>query len=302
MEADNSVNYRVADRDLKYYIFDWDNNILHMPTHIHLEAQQQDGSWKPLAVSTEQYSQIRNDTEHYRAPKGDWELAFREFRDIEIKDENVFLRDTRIAIDKVVNSEEESGPSFRIFKQVLVEGRLFAIVTARGHSPGIIREGVEYFIKNVLTDKEKHSMYSNLCGYLECYEPDHGIDLAERRMVLDYYLSLNRYHAVTWPNFKKQMGLDGDTPKAETGKQLAIKDFVSHIVHISKQRKLKKPLSFGFSDDDPGNVEAIEKYITDVLVKEFPGVKFVLFDTSDPAVEAGKKKVVHGQLTLDFSH
>ena len=31
------ANLGVAARDFKYYIFDWDDNILHMPTRIHME-------------------------------------------------------------------------------------------------------------------------------------------------------------------------------------------------------------------------------------------------------------------------
>ena len=40
------VNVDVAKRDFKYYIFDWDDNILHMPTKIRMEHREEDGSWK----------------------------------------------------------------------------------------------------------------------------------------------------------------------------------------------------------------------------------------------------------------
>ena len=38
-----NVNLEVAGRDFKYYIFDWDDNILHMPTRIYLEHLGADG-------------------------------------------------------------------------------------------------------------------------------------------------------------------------------------------------------------------------------------------------------------------
>ena len=38
------VNYDVATRSFKYYIFDWDDNILHMPTKIHLAEQDEKGN------------------------------------------------------------------------------------------------------------------------------------------------------------------------------------------------------------------------------------------------------------------
>ena len=40
------INSAVASRDFKYYIFDWDDNILHMPTKIRMERLQTDGSWQ----------------------------------------------------------------------------------------------------------------------------------------------------------------------------------------------------------------------------------------------------------------
>ena len=46
------VNLGVAARDFKYYIFDWDDNILHMPTRIYLEKRGEDGVWRPTSVST----------------------------------------------------------------------------------------------------------------------------------------------------------------------------------------------------------------------------------------------------------
>lgn len=295
----NDVNYRVVDRDLKYYIFDWDNNILHMPTRIHLEEQGADGSWHERAVSTSEYSQIRKHADRLRPPEGDWEVAFREFRDIEVERENVFVRDTRQAVDKVVNGLSEPGPSFKAFQKVLCEGRLFAIVTARGHSPDVVRRGVEYFLEKVLSPNDRKAMLANLRGYLECYEPGHGIDLNDEDAVIDFYLSLNKYHAVTSPHFAGFLGVKaGETPRAEVGKQHAIRDFVLHVLRIAHERGISKPISFGFSDDDEANVKLVETFISEGLAKEFPEVRFVVFDTSDPKLEFGRKFVVHGQLSL----
>ena len=47
----SDVNYDVTTRDFKFYIFDWDDNILHMPTKIHLEKKDDDGVWRPVEVS-----------------------------------------------------------------------------------------------------------------------------------------------------------------------------------------------------------------------------------------------------------
>lgn len=300
MNNEHDVNYEVADRDLKYYIFDWDNNILHMPTCIHLERRTPDGRWVPHTVSTAAFSVIRSDTQHYRPPGGSWERAFHEFRDTMVDNENIFLRDTRLAIDRVVSGKENAGPSFNAFRRTLVEGRLFAIVTARGHSEQVIRRGVEYFIKTVLTEDEVKIMMRNLRGYIACFDLEKLV--LDDRNVLDYYLNHNKYHGVMSPEFRARMGTpSGPSPHAEVGKQFAIKDFVEHVIGIARKQGLYKPISVGFSDDDELNVRAVESYIEKALKHEFPGVKFVVYYTSDPEEPSGRKVIVSGQLNLAFS-
>lgn len=293
------VNLAVAERDLKYYIFDWDDNILHMPTKIYLEKRLPDGSWAPHAVSTAVFSVIRSDRENYRPPGGIWENAFRDFRDVDVDEENVFLRDTRRAIDAVVSGQHREGPSFAKFRQTLVEGRLFAIVTARGHSSEIIRKAVDYFMQTVLKEEEQQRMLQNLRGYMACFAPEASAETDSD--VIEFYHSHNRYHGVMSPEFRKRMGAQpGASPNTEEGKQFAIKDFVEHVIHIAHERGLDKPISVGFSDDDEGNVVAVENYIRNALSREFPGVKFVVYYTADPEVVDGRKVVVHGQLSFNL--
>lgn len=293
------VNYSVADRDLKYYVFDWDDNILHMPTRIHLERKTESGDWVPHAVSTAVFSVIRTDREHYRPPGGDWEKAFVEFRDPDPESESVFLRDTRTAVDAVVDGAATGAPSFHRFRQTLIQGRLFAIVTARGHDPKVIRRAVEYFIEKVLTKREKKEMLRNLRGYMECFAPGHGLQTDEE--IVSYYLDHNKYHGVMSPHFRQLMGSQpSGSPDTERGKQFAIRDFVNHLVEIAWLRGLTKPFSVGFSDDDVHNVKAVEDYIRKELAKQFPGVKFVVYYTNDPDTPSGRKVVVRGQLTLDL--
>jgi hypothetical protein len=298
-ETSPPVNYSVADRDLKYYIFDWDDNIFHMPTKIHMERLTEDGTWAPHVVPTALFSVIRKDRAHYRPPNGNWEEAFREFRDIDIDNENVFLRDTREVINKVVRGATPAGPSFTTFKQALVEGRLFAIVTARGHSPAVIRQAVRYFIQTVLSASERATMLSNLRGYAACFDPQRRF--ASDADVLAYYLDHNKYHGVMSLEFRRMIGSEQTaSPDTEERKQFAIRDFVEHVIRIARERGLDKPISVGFSDDDEGNVVAVENYIRAALAEEFPGVKFVVYYTSDPGRESGRKVTVRGQLKLDL--
>lgn len=301
MTDSHPYNPRIPDRNLKYYIFDWDDNILRMPTHIHLERRLANGTWVPHLVSTSLYAVIRNDTVNYRPPGGtDWERAFVEFRDFATDDESKFLTDARTAIDHVLAGKTEVPPSFRTFKKTLVEGRIFAIVTARGHKPETLRKGVEMFIDRILTDAEKAEMLYNLRGYIACYDGPARNDRMTDADVLANYLSLNKYHAVTSPAFEALVVRAGITnaQKSETRKQFAIRDFLEHLFHILERTGATKPVSVGFSDDDPANVRAVSDYITQEVAHKFPGVKFVVYDTSDPSIEKGRKIVVSGQMDL----
>jgi len=293
------VNLDVAKRAFKYYIFDWDNNILHMPTRIHLEKRTAADVWEPVAVSTSFYSVVRNDRENYRPPQGDWELAFREFRDFEEESESKFLTHTREALAPVIAGREKEGPSFRQFRKALIEGRLFAIVTARGHRSETLRKGVEYFIAKVLTSEEQQEMMANLRGYRAVFEQDE-IEWTDEE-VMTAYLDLNRYHAVTSPDFREKMGAtEPGADIQEEAKQFAIMDFMRHVFRIVHQSGVDKPISMGFSDDDPRNVRAVVEFIEQELHREFPQVKFVVYDTSEPDVPDGRKIVVAGQLEFEF--
>ena len=302
----SDVNYDVATRDFKFYIFDWDDNILHMPTKIHLEQQDENGDWHPVEVSTSVFALVRADP-RYRMPPGGRAEAFREFQDVvDDSGDLSFIRDTRAALARV-KAGEKPGPSFETLRKTLREGRIFAIVTARGHEPETLREAVKMFIDEVLTPDERTAMMRALRGYRWWLDKmtDFGTDEEE----LDYYLSMCRYHAVTNPGFFEQLKSDDDfggryemasgSERPELAKEFAIRDFVEHVFHVLKRTGgLGRSVSVGFSDDDAGNVRAVSNYIKEELVKRFQGFKFVVYDTSDPSLDRGRKVTVAGQLAL----
>ena len=308
------VNEEVANRDFKYYIFDWDDNILHMPTKIRLEHLGDDGTWRPVEVSTSTFALVRADTEHYRPPaEGGWAAAFVNFEDPKTPEaaadeNNRFILDTLDALEKVEHGEKP-GPSYNALKKTLREGRLFAIVTARGHSPKTIERAVRVFIKYALSEEDRQEMLSNLRGYRQWIDGvgdgEFGTDAEE----LDYYLSMCRYSAVTYEGFKKRMAEDPiykeklatatTAARPELAKEFAIRDFVEHVFHMLRRSgRLNRSVSIGFSDDDIGNVKTVSSYIKAELSKRFDGIKFVVYDTSDRSLAKGRKVCVSGQMNL----
>jgi len=290
-----------VDVDFVYYMFDWDDNILHMPTKIYLEKKTP-GGWKPCDVSTAEFSLIRGDTENYRPRGEDWDKAFEEFYDIGKRGEAAFLEDTMAALKPVIENRERGGPSFRRFRKALIEGRLFAIITARAHSSRSIRRGVEYFLEMILTGEEKSQMIENLRRYnLFFGERDSEMSNEE---VLDKYLDLNRYHGVTSPEFQKIVGkqIESGAESPAVAKQFAIREFVEHVKSLVRGRDSEAPISIGFSDDDAHNVATVEAFIAQELSAEYPDIRFVVYDTSDPDVPRGRKTVITGQLEFDLDH
>ncbi len=293
------VNESVRGRDLKYYVFDWDDNVLCMPTRIHMERLDSKGRWVPHLCSTATFSVIRRDSAHYRYPQGQRELAFVEFQDRRTPlGGGTFMEDLDRALDAIAEGRRKPPPSFETFRKTLVEGRLFAIVTARGHASETLRQGVERFIERVLTPVEREIMLINLRGYAYCF--DGTQTFPSQTAVLRNYLALNRYHAITSPAFDRRLAAEAPTATTqEARKRFAIRDFIDHLIHILERTgmdALGLPMAVGFSDDDPHNVAAVRAYIEQVLARHFPSVRFCVYDTSDGA--GAHKMMVSGQLEL----
>jgi hypothetical protein len=270
-------------------MFDWDDNILHMPTRIHLEKKSARG-WKAYDVSTAEFARIRRDTVNYRPRGGDWDKAFIDFYDIGRRGARAFIGDTKIALAPVIRGRKKGAPSFEKFRKALVEGRLFAIITARSHSAASIRKGVEYFIEKVLTADEKKRMMANLRGFIDYFGGDRT---QTDRQVLAGYLGLNRYHGVSSPEFKKRMGHGASGSESpERAKQLAIHDFVEHALSLVRGRRLGGSISIGFSDDDPHNVRSVEAFLRTKLSRRYRGIKFVVYDTSGRKQSRTRKVVI----------
>lgn len=278
---------------LKYYMFDWDDNILHMPTMIHLERKTDEG-WKPHSVTTAEFARIRSDTDHYRPRNEDWDAAFIDFYDSGVRGDEAFLEDTKRALRPIIQKEADGGPSYLRFKKALLEGSLFAIITARAHSARSIRRGVEYFIESVLTGEERVHMVKNLRRFIKMFGED-GTLLTDDEVV-SRYLDLNRYRGVSSPEFQELMGRSvkgAESP--ENAKQFAVRDFVTHVINIIRERGVETSISMGFSDDDPQNVNAVMEYLNEELARQFPDIKFVIYDTSDPERKSSHKVVIRGK-------
>lgn len=268
--------------ELHYYAFDWDDNILHMSTLIHMDKKEGD-SWVPVDVSTADFAKVRNDKENYRMRNNNPDEAYSEFRDFGPRGPKAFLEDTKSALSK-----NDLGPAWKSFIQCLSEGALFAIITARGHEPDSIRESVEYIIDNNLSDDEKFLLYSNCLKHAYIFKGDKEVDFdripkgqLSKTPLVKTYLDSCYYWGVSSNTFRKEFlekyWAEGNASNPEKAKEMAL-DFFIKKCHELGDKVNAKSVSLGFSDDDPGNVEHVRKFFK--AKSALSGMKLNLYDTN----------------------
>jgi hypothetical protein len=230
----------------KFFLYDWDDNILVMPTKIILDKLIRN-KWVRIDITSHQFRKIRKKIGiNYRLRKDSF---------IQFRNSKQFEQDIKYSIDNKL-----FGPVFHKFINTIINTQDFGIITARGHSPKTIKEGIKLIIKEILTPQEKKQLILNLNG-----------------KDIDYYLSRQKYRTVSSKEFIKEFGLDVTSQNPEIGKKIALTDYVENVIGCCEGK-----ISIGFSDDDLNNIKVIEKTIKEELKKKFPHINFVIYDTSNP--------------------
>ena len=250
--------------DLKYYAFDWDDNIVHMPTKILVK----DESGNEVGMSTDDFAEFRHqigkEPFNYKGNTivGYSDSPFRNFRTEGDKD---FLVDAMRA---------KKGPAFDDFREAINNGSILAIITARGHNPNTIKEAIYNYIIEGFNGIDKDELIKNLKKYRSFIGED---EMSDEELIKSY-LELNKYHPVSF-------GDDKGAVNPEEAKVEAMENFVSYIkamaASLNKRAFIKKDisnnfnpdnLSIGFSDDDPKNIEVMQRHFKnkpDNIVKTY---------------------------------
>jgi hypothetical protein len=252
---------------LKYYIFDWDDNILHMPTIIHMVYN---GVSKD--ITTAQFAKIKN--------KPGWVRRYDfidEFMDKGPRGNDAFITDIKDAIER-----KSFGPCWNTFINAIINGEIFLIVTARGHSSNTLKSAVRNIIYDQLTKQQLRKMYKNVL-YLA------GLYHTERPNIsnfVDVYLDYCDFIGVSSPDFENKFGLSKE--KTEYAKELIVRSFIDKI--NENNSKIGYKITIGFSDDDKDNIRQISNFIQNKSNWENI-VSFSVYDTSNP--KKIKKKTLY---------
>jgi len=266
------------------YAFDWDDNVLVMPTMIHLEKKV-GNKWIPVDVSTEEFADIRHFLPNDKNPEGKgYRLLNNSISDAysDFRDYNTMIRDARKAIES-----KSFAPYFHKFKEALLYGNDFSIITARGNPPKSIRETIKMIIDNHFTDEEREMMIDSLGGTSKdktlTQEEQEEIDKLNDKLI-DDYLKLQNYDPISADEYKERYG-GGSSANPEREKMRALERFVKRVVSDAGNLRSQPDFtgfSVGFSDDDLGNVNTAKEFIRTDLIKKYPDVKFLVYDSSDP--------------------
>ena len=235
--------------DHKYYAFDWDDNIVTMPTQIMLVAD--DGH--EIGMSTEDFAEYRQRIggEPFEY-KGELIVGYAEnpYRNFGVEGDKRFIVDSMLA---------EPGPSWSDFVECINGGSIFAIITARGHTPSVLKDA----IYNMIVTNHNGINSQTLIGNLKEYRDLSGEVLKDDQLLIKEYLDMCKYHPVTYG--------EGSASNPEEGKIKALREFINYVKYQSQ--KLGQKVTFtndvknnfvpliGFSDDDPGNIESIKKFL-----------------------------------------
>lgn len=236
---------------MKYYAFDWDDNLMYMPTKIYLK----DDNGKVVGMSTEDFAEYR--TEIGKEPfdyEGHTIVGFDNdaFRDFTVTGDQKFLIDAMKA---------PTGPAWDDFVEAVNNGSIIAIVTARGHTPSVLKNAVYNLIMKNKHGLNKDELVKNLRKYREISDEE---DLTDEQLIKTY-LEMCKWHPVSFG--------EGSAANPEQLKVSAMKQFIEYVKTLSNRLQekafMKNKISnyftpyIGFSDDDLKNVQAMKKHFDD---------------------------------------
>lgn len=227
-----------------FYFFDLDDNVFFLSTPIYIFEKV---SGQELALSSREWALHHHaigKTGIYKnffidpTDKG----SFRRFRDTSIDGLQPFQEDLLQALAKA--EIDWKGPSWTTFYHATFNQRPTAIITARGHAPETIMEGINLFVK------EGH--LSQIPNYLKIYPVSHPQTVQELQPV-------------------------GKTFSIAELKLNAILDSVERAMQVYG---LNPHHRFGMSDDDPKNLELIFEAMK-ILKGKYPENSFFVIQTND---------------------
>lgn len=250
----------------KYYTFDWDDNALIMPTKIYLLK-----NWEEVGVSTSEFATIRTNlgaNGYFLLPNNE---SFRDFTE---------QWDKQFKIDSL---NAKKGPSWPDFIKCINQARIFAIITARGHSREIMYETIEQMIKENHWGINRDEISKNMEIFLlQAKKINKNIYIKDDEDILLYqYLQLARFYPISNPSVQNSLWWNGAVNSPELAKEKALLDFTVHVrTEVEKlfTDSYTQQIKVWFSDDDKKTLEHMRNIMWNGSC--WDNITPYLFDTS----------------------
>ncbi|HWU41939.1 MAG TPA: hypothetical protein VN132_00835 [Bdellovibrio sp.] len=241
-------NFHLGGRS--FYFFDFDDNIAFLSTPLILFHKE---TGNEVMISSGDFAQHHakigksGTYADYQVDFCDMTGTFRNFRDLDLTDlekldgkKQIFVQDVAEALG--FPDFQWKGPSWECFYHATFNQRPLSVITARGHHPDTMKEGIRVFVKNKILPLEPN--------YLSIYPVSHK---ATRIALGDVTLSQGTAEL-------KQRAI-----RASVEKAVELYGFNAHH-------------RFGMSDDDPKNIQLIAEEMTR-LKSRFPEMSFFMIET-----------------------
>jgi hypothetical protein len=163
------------------------------------------------------------------------------FRNFRVQGDRQFLQDIKVA---------KTAPAFKDFKECVEGASLFAIITARGHTPTILKEACKEYILSGFNGIETNKVLDSIKQYNQLYGVTKEMSPEE---LVDDYLDKCKFHPVSFGG--------GSAASPEKLKVEALNDFIEYVnvqpKSIRKHATKGAKIQIGFSDDDKKNIETM---------------------------------------------
>ena len=273
--------YQEVEIPMKYYAFDWDDNLMYMPTQIYLLDDDGD----EVGMGTEDFAEHRVDIGKKPFEYNDSTIvnfAPDPFRDFRTNGDKKFLEDVMTAR----LAEDAAWPDF---VEAINNGSLFSIITARGHRPSTLMLGVKKLIESDKGGINSDMLYDSLVRMRK----NAGEKPEDKETEIMKYLLLCRFYPVSYGA--------GSAQNPEEAKIEAMNKFKNYVrsqaekLNMRVAKKIENEIGnkfvpiIGFSDDDPRNIKAMSKGVKDVKIFSTYGGKKKEFKPEEDELQLENK-------------
>lgn len=240
-EPEQDRNYDKGGRS--FYFFDLDDNVFHLSTPIYLFHKE---THQELVISSAELAKhssnigTRGLYQDYRMDFCDQTGTFRRFRDVSGNQIQPFLEDLAEVLRQ---SQDWKGPSWSCFYHASFNQRPVSLITARGHHPDTIKDGVSLLVSEGYLPKD--------LNYLSVFPVSH-------------------------PPTQKALAEEQSFSVSE----LKLKAVIASVEKAMEKYGYNPFHRFGMSDDDPKNLDLILEAMK-ILKGKYPENSFFVIHTKD---------------------